>query len=92
MKDGVCPKCGSQRVVPELQLVGYLWAESQLAFHEKPGGLFSSQPHYAPVKAWLCGECGYVEFYASNMKYLVKAHERLQRKRAAEQAPVDEIR
>ena len=89
MKDGVCPKCGERKVVPELQIVDYISSitptaqnETYVSLAANPDAALFKNRHYALLRAWLCGNCGYTELYCSNFKYLVKAHERLQQKRA----------
>jgi predicted nucleic-acid-binding Zn-ribbon protein len=83
MKDGVCPKCGERKVVPELQILDNIsLKETYVSLEATPDAALFKNRQYAPLRAWLCGNCGYAELYCSNFKYLVKAHERLQQKRA----------
>lgn len=79
MKNGLCPKCGSKKIIPDCTLsIGFrpsvnpmlqdhaLWVQT-----EKRGeGLIQQQP-----RMWVCGNCGLVEFYIDRPEEFYEAHE-----------------
>ena len=88
IRSGICPKCGSAKIVPKRRLypdkreIG----EVQVIQYERPESLwdFGSQA-VSTIRAWICGECGYTELYATNYQELYavyqKAKEHRRRKR-----------
>lgn len=70
MKNGTCPKCGSNEIISELNIRGgeshppYVQvvepAPANRPFVWMPK---SEQGHF---RAWVCGACGYTEIYTDN--------------------------
>ncbi len=73
MKDGICPKCQATDVVGEISRPG------EGGFNRVNFGvmlsLFSRVD--AKIRAWVCCECGYTEFYSQNARRLGKAVDQL---------------
>ena len=60
MKTGICPKCKSDKVIPEITI------DRPVPLATTPPGLVvENAKGFNPklVKAYVCGECGYVELY-----------------------------
>lgn len=76
MKNGICPKCQSKEIVTNCTLSvspayggaaasGKAWLQTE----KRPVGIVEEQP-----RAWVCGSCGYVEFYISQPEMFLDAH------------------
>ena len=65
-----CPKCGSGNVIADAKAIdrGHYNGESELsvATFRKPEALLFKGQLSTTVSAWVCGDCGYVEFYADS--------------------------
>jgi ribosomal protein S27AE len=65
-----CPKCGSGDVIANARAVdrGHLDIESELtvATFRNPGALIFKGQLTTTVSAWVCVDCGYIEFYADS--------------------------
>jgi hypothetical protein len=48
--------------------------------HKNPQARFFKEPVFGPLKAVVCGSCGYVEFYVKNPGELTAASEEAKRK------------
>jgi predicted nucleic-acid-binding Zn-ribbon protein len=71
MKDGTCPKCGSNEVYSGAYLhpwtkMGSNWANS----------IPITAWNYTPLDNYVCGDCGYVESYVSDPAKLSKIMEK----------------
>jgi predicted nucleic-acid-binding Zn-ribbon protein len=84
MKDGVCPKCQANEVMPAVQV--FDWIDmvkvnpanltARLAGTPKKGLLMDSTPSkISELRAWICGACGYTELYAVNPTELWDAYQ-----------------
>jgi ribosomal protein S27AE len=65
-----CPKCGSGNVIADAKAIdrGHYNGESELsvATFRKPEALLFKGQLKTTVSAWVCGDCGYLEFYADS--------------------------
>ena len=62
-----CPKCGSDEIIADAKVVDHTYGgevEMTVATYRHPGSLFFKQKVTTSVSAWVCGACGYIEFYA----------------------------
>ena len=73
-----CSKCGSEKIIPSAPLLdtgqnasGQLQA---LVGFNKPQAWIMKGPIVATMKANICGECGFMEFYANDPAALYKAY------------------
>jgi len=64
-QSGKCPKCGSQNIVQNARpVLSRLVTEVELAVYDKPEALlFKGEKERYELGAWICGGCGYTEFY-----------------------------
>ncbi len=64
-----CPKCGSKDVtanaVAEDQ-TNYGPQAHKIAVYQKPDAIIFKEKSSSSLSAWVCTDCGYVEFYADN--------------------------
>jgi predicted nucleic-acid-binding Zn-ribbon protein len=74
MKNGVCPKCGSKEVLSNLLLRGggnvSPYVEVTEPEPEKRSFIWTPKYEQGTFRAWVCGACGYTEFYAENYQAL----------------------
>jgi predicted nucleic-acid-binding Zn-ribbon protein len=74
MKSGTCPKCGSNEILAELTLHGGSGHPSHVDIMEpEPANrpfIWSPKSEQSQFKVYVCGGCGYTEYYAINYKAL----------------------
>ena len=74
MKDGICPKCSSNEIITKLQLQGsgkvFPWVEILEPEPPKLPFFWSPKCERSHFLAYICGACGYTEFYAENYQGL----------------------
>ena len=65
-----CPKCGSQDVIVDAKAIdrndGGRKAELSVATFRNPGAFLFKGQVTTTLSAWVCADCGYVEFYADS--------------------------
>ena len=63
-----CPKCGSKSIVADAKALdrGHYNSEGDLSIvtYRTPEALLFKGKQTTPLSAWVCADCGYVEFYA----------------------------
>lgn len=74
-----CIKCGSNKIIPNAKVLdrGHLNVPSDLtvSVDQNPNALIFKDRIYSGVFAKICGECGFLEFYAKDPKALYEAHD-----------------
>ena len=72
-----CPKCGSSDVIADAKVIdrthgpwGSNETESTVATFRKPDAFLFKGQQNTTLSAWVCAECGFVEFYADSPKTL----------------------
>ena len=85
MINGICPKCGSTEVIPDLRLRGGQGYPPfvVLSEPEPPDKSFIWVPRMeqSQFRAYICGDCGYTEFYAENFHAIHASHNKGYRSR-----------
>jgi ribosomal protein S27AE len=78
MKDNTCPRCGSDKMVPNLFVEdhGDTFLPRALSVHIEamPLALFLRGKQTAELQASLCGNCGHVEWVATNAQAFYEAY------------------
>ncbi len=74
-----CPKCGSSELIPEVAVVteGHLVEGNRGVMAEverHPRALLLKDPARTPLKATVCGGCGYTELYTTDTRELLEAY------------------
>ena len=79
-QSGKCVKCGSRDIVPDAKVIdrghGNAQLELSVATFRKPEALFFKEKQQTTVSAWVCGSCGYIEFYADAPGQIKISHEK----------------
>ena len=73
-----CPKCGSARVIRQVQVIDRSDSGAQslsLRRGTRALGGWLKLPRTFPLDAWTCGACGYTELYVREPAELVAADE-----------------
>jgi predicted nucleic-acid-binding Zn-ribbon protein len=82
-KSGKCPKCESTNILCDVKAIDFGDSNSQLdlslGVEGNPTARFFRQQHRSTLSAWVCGDCGFVEFYADDPRVLVDAAEMARR-------------
>lgn len=69
-----CTKCGSTSIVERVAvMVSHHDDFVNLRIDAKPDALFFKAPAYSRLKAFVCAQCGFTEFYAEDPAPLAKA-------------------
>lgn len=67
-QSGKCPKCGGREIIADAVAVDRGHYDTQrdlsLATYGKPNALIFRDKRETSISAWVCAQCGYVEFYA----------------------------
>ena len=77
-----CPDCNSQKIIKSAKALDRGDANGnhimQIAVDEKPDALIFKQRNYSTIKAEVCGDCGFIQFYAENPNLLWMAYQNQQ--------------
>jgi predicted nucleic-acid-binding Zn-ribbon protein len=73
MRRGICPKCHSGEIVPNAEAVDH--NALSIRVYEKAGVMLRGMRSF-PVRAWVCTNCGYTEFYVDNPSGLAQSYRR----------------
>ena len=69
-KTGKCPKCGCAEVIADAKAVDRGDVNSirdmEVATFRKPDALIFKGQQLTTVSAWVCSDCGYIEYYADS--------------------------
>jgi predicted nucleic-acid-binding Zn-ribbon protein len=71
-----CPKCGSTSIVEHAAVVVSVERYDKpvnLRVDAKPDALFFKGAARTPLEAFICAQCGFTEFYASDPAQLAEA-------------------
>jgi predicted nucleic-acid-binding Zn-ribbon protein len=74
-KTGTCPKCGCTEIIADAKAVDRGHSNSvrdmAIATYRRPDAFIFKEKQETSVSAWVCSDCGFVEYYAdhpSNIK------------------------
>lgn len=74
-----CPDCGSENIIKNAMAIdqsgNYGNMNFSVAVDEYPDALMFNQRVYSAVAADVCGECGFIQFYAVNNAALWTAYQ-----------------
>jgi predicted nucleic-acid-binding Zn-ribbon protein len=74
MLDGICPKCGSREILAALRIIDSRGHPPHVEIVEPDPPnrpfIWSPQTARSNFQAYVCGACGYTEFYADNFRAL----------------------
>ncbi len=67
-----CPKCGSSEVIADAKAIDRADYNAQtnlsIATFRKPEAVLFKGQLTTTISAWVCADCGFVEFYADSPK------------------------
>jgi predicted nucleic-acid-binding Zn-ribbon protein len=73
-RTNTCPKCGSSDVIADAKAIDRSHSSNQteltVATFRKPDAVIFKGQQETTLSAWVCAECGFVEFYADSPKTL----------------------
>ncbi len=73
-RQGVCPKCKSADIVPNVEAVDS--SSLSIRIYGEAGG-YNGKARNFPVRAWVCSACGYTELYVSQPQEVLKAYRQI---------------
>ena len=73
MKNGHCPKCASTDVVAEVHVCPPMEGELQAVIDTHKIAFVIQGQESQPLRAWVCGQCGFTEFYALHPERILAA-------------------
>ena len=69
-RTGMCPKCSSDNILVDAKVVdrGESFAQHHMivSTFRNPDALIWKGQQSSEVSAWICGDCGFIEFYADS--------------------------
>ena len=75
-----CPRCGSDRIIPDLPLldhygdVGAFSKEGEVQIHGNPRAWMFKDTTSGKLRVRLCGACGHAELFVSNFEELYEKY------------------
>jgi predicted nucleic-acid-binding Zn-ribbon protein len=69
----ICSKCQSDKIIQDAFITGYEDSGFRLGFNQDSNAAFFKKTFHTDVKVLVCGECGFIEFYAAEAKKLYEA-------------------
>lgn len=80
---GQCPKCNSTNIVHDAKALdhteSYIQMDMQIGVERNPKAWMFKGQATSSVSAWVCGDCGYLEFYADDPAKLADAADEAER-------------
>lgn len=79
MRNSLCPNCGSQEVIPNVEVRDYDASSYRplsltVQLPRPQGGFIAKSTESSEVRATVCGGCGYTEFFATKHRELLAAY------------------
>lgn len=85
MRDSICPKCGCKEILSDVRILDRAHLNTpndfSAAVYENPHALIFRGGATSPISAYVCGECGYTEFYVARPQELLKVTKAKQTKK-----------
>jgi predicted nucleic-acid-binding Zn-ribbon protein len=77
MKDtSICPKCECKEIITDAKAIDRdsgTEFDLSVATFQYPNAVIFKGKHESKISAYICSRCGYVEFYADDVKTLKEA-------------------
>jgi len=73
MKNGRCPKCKATDVVADVQLCPPMQGELRAVIDTHTIAFIIQGQEAQPMRAWVCGKCGFTELYATHPDRILAA-------------------
>ena len=79
----MCPKCKSTDVIKRARIAdraqGNAAHDLNVELYENPEAMIFKGTLKGPLRAWICGSCGFTEFYVHNPEELWEFHQKHRR-------------
>jgi len=80
----LCDRCGSDKLIEDAKVEDHITAGRRVALevmigHQKGSGMRGDKPVRVPIKARICGECGFTELYVSEPARLWRLAQKINR-------------
>lgn len=76
----MCPKCKSTQVIKRARIAdrghGNATTDLCVELYENPDAMIFKGTRRVPLRAWVCGSCGYTELYVDNPEDLWDFYDR----------------
>lgn len=84
-----CPKCASDRMIEGAYVAGAQGARASVGVERRADRDRTSRSVSTPLRASICGSCGFVELYADKPEKLHEAYVQSSRPEASANHPAD---
>jgi hypothetical protein len=79
LKQGSCPNCGGHDVVPDVPVIDRARTDDtamplEVRLYRRPDVWIDKGLFRTPLKAWICGACGYTELFAQEPRELLRIY------------------
>lgn len=78
-----CLECGSEKIIKNAHVFDRGDGDSKHSFEvyidESPEAFIFKDRNYDSIRAEICGDCGFVHFFANNPKFLYELSQKLQK-------------
>ena len=75
-----CVRCGSKKIADDVRVVDKTAHSSvgdlSVEAYDDPSAMIFKGTHSSPLRARLCGDCGYVDLYAVNFQEIYATHKK----------------
>jgi len=82
VREQTCPKCGSPDIIPNVVIPDHyelgMANEMIMRISENPSAWIFKGTQKSTMRAWICGECGFVEMYVTQPRVLWEAWQKAQ--------------
>ncbi|MCO6047839.1 hypothetical protein NG895_28370 [Aeoliella sp. ICT_H6.2] len=83
-QSGQCPKCSSTNIIHDAKAIDYydygVQETMRVGVDRNPSAWIFKGQENSTVSAWVCGDCGFVEFYADEPTKLLDAADEAEQK------------
>lgn len=79
LKHGTCPNCNSREIMANVHVIDRTHMsntdhELTVGMHQHPNAILMKGLYQSPLRAWICGQCGYTELFAQNPRELLELY------------------
>ena len=80
-----CARCGSDKIIDDARVEDRISMDRRVSLevmigYRDTGGLRNQKPERFPIRARICGNCGFTEMYVAEPEKMWRASQRVTRK------------